>query len=90
MIRLPRFAVKGVSTLRKSFQPLRFFTSHVNLTAPNGCTYDQPTGLFIGGEFVAAKSGRKITARDPSTKSDIVDVEEADVEDTNIAVWAKF
>ena len=35
------------------------------LTAPNGRRYIQPLGLFIGNEFVAAKSGEKIKSVNP-------------------------
>lgn len=38
----------------------------VKLTAPNGTTWDQPTGLFINNEFVAAQSGETITSIDPA------------------------
>lgn len=38
----------------------------VELTAPNGVKYTQPTGLFINNEFVAAASGQTITSIDPA------------------------
>lgn len=38
----------------------------VQLTAPNGRSYTQPIGLFINNEFVASKSGEKITSINPS------------------------
>lgn len=38
----------------------------VQLTAPNGVTYTQPTGLFINGEFVKAAKGGTITSIDPA------------------------
>lgn len=37
----------------------------IKLTTPNGRTYDQPTGLFINNEFVAAKSGEKLASINP-------------------------
>lgn len=37
----------------------------VQLTAPNGVTYEQPLGLFINNEFVAARSGETIDAVNP-------------------------
>ena len=40
--------------------------SAVELTAPNGIKYTQPTGLFINNEFVKAKSGQTITSIDPA------------------------
>ena len=38
----------------------------VELTAPNGRKYTQPTGLFINNEWVKAKSGEKITSINPT------------------------
>lgn len=38
----------------------------VQLTAPNGVSYTQPTGLFINGEFCKAAKGGTITSIDPS------------------------
>lgn len=38
----------------------------VELTAPNGRTYDQPTGLFINNEWVAGSDGGMITSINPS------------------------
>jgi len=37
----------------------------VEITAPNGRKYTQPTGLFINNEFVAS-SGQTITSIDPA------------------------
>ena len=38
----------------------------VDLTAPNGRKYKQPVGLFINNEFVASKSGEKLTSINPT------------------------
>jgi hypothetical protein len=38
----------------------------VQLTAPNGRSYEQPIGLFINNEFVASKSGEKFASINPS------------------------
>ena len=38
----------------------------VDLQAPNGVKYTQPTGLFIGNEFVKSKSGQTLTSIDPA------------------------
>lgn len=38
----------------------------VELTAPNGRKYTQPTGLFINNEFVASKSGEKLSTINPA------------------------
>ena len=45
-------------------------------------------GLFINNEFVAAKSGKKITTTDPSTGEPITDVHAAGAEDIDMAVAA--
>lgn len=37
----------------------------IELTAPNGRKYKQPTGLFINNEWVKAKKGEKITSINP-------------------------
>ena len=37
----------------------------IQLTAPNGQSWEQPTGLFINNEFVAS-SGNTITSIDPA------------------------
>jgi aldehyde dehydrogenase (NAD(P)+) len=39
----------------------------VELTAPNGVKYTQPTGLFINNEWVQSKSGEKITSINPTS-----------------------
>jgi aldehyde dehydrogenase (NAD(P)+) len=38
----------------------------VQLTAPNGRQYTQPTGLFINNEWVASSDGKKITSINPT------------------------
>jgi aldehyde dehydrogenase (NAD+) len=38
----------------------------IELTAPNGRKYIQPTGLFINNEWVKASSGEKITSINPT------------------------
>lgn len=42
----------------------------VQLEAPNGVKWAQPTGLFINNEFVAAQSGETITSIDPAYVSE--------------------
>ncbi|ODV58906.1 aldehyde dehydrogenase family protein [Ascoidea rubescens DSM 1968] len=56
------------------------------ITLPNGIVYDQPTGLFINGEFVPSKSGKVFEVIDPSTEEKITDVYEGFAEDVDIAV----
>lgn len=38
----------------------------VQLTAPNGRKYTQPTGLFINNEWVPSSDGKKITSINPT------------------------
>lgn len=38
----------------------------IELKAPNGVKYTQPTALFINNEWVKAKSGEKITSVNPT------------------------
>ena len=62
----------------------------VQLKAPNGREYNQPTGLFINNEFVSAKSGRTITSIDPATEAEIATVQAAGEEDVDLAVKAAY
>jgi hypothetical protein len=39
---------------------------HIELTAPNGRKYTQPTGLFINNEWVKSSDGKKITSINPT------------------------
>ena len=60
----------------------------VELTAPNGRKYAQPTGLFINNEWVASSDGAKITTINPSDESEITSVFAASVDDVDKAVKA--
>ncbi|KAI8651732.1 Aldedh domain-containing protein [Fusarium keratoplasticum] len=60
----------------------------VQLTAPNGVTYEQPLGLFINNEFVAARSGETIDAVNPFNESVIARVHAAGAKDVDTAVQA--
>ncbi|TVY46478.1 Aldehyde dehydrogenase, partial [Lachnellula occidentalis] len=60
----------------------------VELTAPNGKKYSQPTGLFINNEWVKGSSGEKITSINPTDESDIVSVHAATAGDIDTAVAA--
>ena len=74
----PKPARKASCTRPKLFIPLpivvigRRFSGttmsdlSVELTAPNGVKYTQPTGLFINNEWVKSKSGEKITTINPT------------------------
>ena len=63
-------------------------TLSIELTAPNGIKYNQPTGLFINNAWVAAKSGEKITTINPTDESEIASVHAAGPEDIDEAVRA--
>ncbi|KAK4990122.1 mitochondrial aldehyde dehydrogenase [Elasticomyces elasticus] len=60
----------------------------VELTAPNGRKYTQPTGLFINNEWVKGKKGDKITSINPTDESEICAVHAAEAEDVDAAVAA--
>jgi aldehyde dehydrogenase (NAD+) len=59
----------------------------VQLTAPNGQSWSQPTGLFINNEFVPGH-GDPITAIDPATEKEIATVQSANESDVDTAVQA--
>lgn len=58
------------------------------LTAPNGITYKQPIGLYIGGEFVASRSGKVFDVIAPYNEEKITQVYEAGDADVDRAVTA--
>ncbi|KAL3420978.1 aldehyde dehydrogenase [Phlyctema vagabunda] len=60
----------------------------VELTAPNGRKYTQPTGLFINGEFVKSSNGQKLTSINPTDESEIASVYAATADDVDTAVKA--
>ncbi|TQN69507.1 putative aldehyde dehydrogenase-like protein, partial [Colletotrichum shisoi] len=60
----------------------------VELTAPNGVKYTQPTGLFINNEFVKSAKGETIDSIDPATEEKIASVQAAEAEDIDKAVKA--
>ncbi|KAH8429020.1 mitochondrial aldehyde dehydrogenase [Aspergillus melleus] len=60
----------------------------VDLTAPNGRQYTQPTGLFIDNEFVKSVSGAEITSINPSDDTIITKVYAAGTDDVDLAVRA--
>ncbi|OAA64325.1 Aldehyde/histidinol dehydrogenase [Niveomyces insectorum RCEF 264] len=60
----------------------------VELTAPNGRTYSQPTGLFIDNEWVQSSDGGKITSINPTNEQEIVSVYAATADDVDRAVQA--
>lgn len=60
----------------------------VNVQLPNGKLYEQPTGLFINGEFVYPKQKKTFEVVSPSTEDEITHVYEALEEDVDTAVDA--
>lgn len=60
----------------------------VNISLPNGTTYEQPTGLFINNEFVVPKQKKTFEVISPSTEEEITHVYEARSEDIDTAVEA--
>ncbi|CRL19771.1 Aldehyde/histidinol dehydrogenase [Penicillium camemberti] len=60
----------------------------IDLTAPNGLLYTQPTGLFINNVFVCSKSGETISSINPVNQEKIVVVSAACADDVDIAVEA--
>ncbi|KAH8883544.1 aldehyde dehydrogenase [Thozetella sp. PMI_491] len=59
----------------------------MKITLPNGRAYDQPTGLFINNEFVAA-NGDEFTVWDPTTEEAVITLKGASVSDVDVAVRA--
>ncbi|CAI4423908.1 AMP_1a_G0016120.mRNA.1.CDS.1 [Saccharomyces cerevisiae] len=60
----------------------------VPITLPNGFTYEQPTGLFINGEFVASKQKKTFDVINPSNEEKITTVYKAMEDDVDEAVAA--
>ncbi|KAG0648462.1 Aldehyde dehydrogenase [Hyphodiscus hymeniophilus] len=60
----------------------------IELTAPNGRKYTQPTGLFINNEWVKSSNGQKLTSINPTDESEIASVYAATAEDVDTAVAA--
>ena len=60
----------------------------VDLTAPNGKTIHQPTGLFINNEFVPSISGARIASVNPANEAEICSVHAASTVDVDAAVKA--
>ncbi|UNI20458.1 mitochondrial aldehyde dehydrogenase [Purpureocillium takamizusanense] len=91
--RLLKFPSSSTSPTRPRRLPFatmatRSASEPVDLQAPNGVRYTQPTGIFINNEFVKATSGQTITSIDPATEKDIATVQAAGAEDVDAAVQA--
>nr|ACV65501.1 acetaldehyde dehydrogenase [Pichia terricola] len=88
-------------TTFKSAQPsfmaaaaaLRYYSHYPlskSITLPNGKVYEQPTGLFINGEFVASQQHKTFEVINPSNEDEICHVYEARTEDVDAAVDAAY
>ncbi|KAI4627595.1 uncharacterized protein J4E87_004159 [Alternaria ethzedia] len=60
----------------------------IDLTAPNGAKWTQPTGLFINNEFVPSKSGATLESINPYDESVIAKVSAGNEDDVDAAVAA--
>ncbi|KAF4626061.1 hypothetical protein G7Y89_g12098 [Cudoniella acicularis] len=60
----------------------------VELTAPNGKKYIQPTGLLINNEWVKSSNEQKIATINPTDESEITSVYAATADDVDTAVAA--
>ncbi|TWU77328.1 hypothetical protein ED733_005246 [Metarhizium rileyi] len=62
----------------------------VSLRAPNGRSWSQPLGLFIGNEFRESAEGKRITSFNPYSEKEICQVEAASPQDVDAAVQASL
>ncbi|KAF7556570.1 hypothetical protein G7Z17_g1305 [Cylindrodendrum hubeiense] len=60
----------------------------IQLTAPNGRKYAQPTGLFINNKWVKSSDGGKISSINPTNEQEIVSVYAATAQDVDRAARA--
>ncbi|KAK8104600.1 aldehyde dehydrogenase [Apiospora kogelbergensis] len=63
-------------------------TLSIQLTAPNGRSYTQPTGLYINGQWVKSDQGNTLASIDPATEKQIVSVQAGSKSDIDKAVKA--
>jgi hypothetical protein len=60
-------AIKLEISFSRSFNSTKKMSDlSIELTAPNGRKYTQPTGLFINNEWVESSDGKKITSINPT------------------------
>lgn len=81
------------NAVRKSWAPslIRLYSNlplTVNVTLPNGTSYEQPTGLFINNKFVLPQQKKTFEVISPSTEEEVTHVYEAREEDVDVAVKA--
>ncbi|GMM33518.1 hypothetical protein DASC09_008430 [Saccharomycopsis crataegensis] len=80
----------GLSLRAFSISSLSYSCSSlsVDIKLPNGIKYKQPTGLFIGNEFVKSKQEKTFEVINPSIDEVITSVYEAKEDDTELAIDA--
>lgn len=59
------FTRSGTCQAIKQIDSYAIMSLEIEITTPNGHSYKQPTGLFIGNEFIAS-TGRTIVSLDPA------------------------
>lgn len=64
-LRIAKATSRGFNTAARMTEELKMSDLNIELTAPNGRKYMQPTGLFINNEWVKSKSGEKISSVNP-------------------------
>lgn len=77
-----------ITTLRRFVRLYSNLPLRVPVTLPNGITYEQPTGLFINGEFVPSRQHKTFEVINPSNEEEVTHVYEAREDDVDIAVAA--
>ncbi|KAH3902739.1 probable Aldehyde dehydrogenase 5, mitochondrial [Saccharomycodes ludwigii] len=88
---LSTFSKIRYSSTIQTARILRLYSTlplRVPITLPNGITYEQPTGLFINGEFVSSRQHKTFEVINPSTEEEITHVYEAREDDVDLAVEA--
>lgn len=85
--KFPKIIISNLS-LPRLISVRRMSELAIELAAPNGTKYSQPTGLFINNEWAASSKGNKITSINPTDESEIASVHAAEPEDVDKAVEA--
>ncbi|KAH3682708.1 hypothetical protein WICPIJ_006314 [Wickerhamomyces pijperi] len=86
-----RAFTKPTISLATTTRLLRLYSNlplSVKIDLPNGISYEQPTGLFINGEFVKSRQNKTFEVLSPSTEEEITHVYEGREDDVNLAVDA--
>ncbi|SCU92445.1 LAMI_0E10462g1_1 [Lachancea mirantina] len=96
MLSVPHYTAAHVTALRRAIplcaqRAVRAYSQaplRVPISLPNGISYNQPTGLFIDGQFVASHQHKTFEVLDPSTEDVVTHVYEAREDDVDLAVAA--